>query len=378
MGALRTAQVTIVGGGIIGCSVAYHLTAAGQRDVALLERGTIAGGVTGVCPGGIRQQFEGEPDCRLAQRSVRFYERINEILEPDTPFVFERSGYLFLAETGATLNRYRRNVAMQNRLGIPSRIMSAGDIHTLLPGLTMAGIAGGSYCAEDGFIEDCHGVTHQLAAHARRRGARFSREAVLRIVRAGSRWLVATDVGQLETEQLVLAAGADSVALAAQAGVSLPIAPERRRLAYTMPSEPGVLPPLVIAIERGVAARQLANGVLYLGWLAETPESDDLTFIERTMEAGATLLAGLGDLPVRRVMGGIYDNTPDRRPLLGPVAGVAGLFLAAGFSGHGFMIAPAVGEALAAALTGCATDLPLGDFTLHRFADAASREGLHI
>jgi sarcosine oxidase subunit beta len=96
------------------------------------------------------------------------------------------------------------------------------------------------------------------------------------------------------------------------------------------------------------------------------------------MEAGATLLARLGDVPVRRVMAGIYDNTPDRRPLLGRVAGAPGLFLAAGFSGHGFMIAPAVGEALAAALTGRSTDLPLGDFTLDRFAGAAPREGLQI
>jgi sarcosine oxidase subunit beta len=375
---VRTAQVAIVGGGVIGCSVAYHLAAAGQNDVALLERGTLAGGVTGVCPGGIRQQFEGEAECRLARRSVRFYERINEILEPDAPFVFERSGYLFLAETGGVLNRYRQNVAMQNGLGIPSRIMSAGDIHTLLPSLTMAGIAGGSYCAEDGFIEDCHGVTSQLAARARQRGARFLREEVRQIGRAGSRWLVTTDVGTLEIEQLVLAAGADSVELAAHAGVSLPIVPQRRRLAYTMPCEPGILPPLVIAVERGVAAKQLANGVLYLGWLAETPEADDLTFIERTMEAGATLLARLGDVPVRRVMAGIYDNTPDRRPLLGPVAGAPGLFLAAGFSGHGFMIAPAVGEALAATLTGGSTDMPLGDFNLDRFAGAAPREGLQI
>jgi sarcosine oxidase subunit beta len=376
---MRTVRVAIVGGGVIGCSVAYHLAAAGQNDVMLLERGTLAGGVTGVCPGGIRQQFEGESECRLAQRSVRFYERINEILEPDAPFVFERSGYLFLAETRAALNRYRQNVAMQNRLGIPSRIMSPEDIHRLFPSLTMAGIAGGSYCAEDGFIEDCHGVTNQLAAQARQRGAQFSREEVRQIARAGSGWLVTTDVGELETAQLVLAAGADSVELAAQAGVLLPIVPERRRLAYTVPWEPGVLPPLVIAIERGVAAKQLLNGVLYLGWLAETPEADDLTFIERTMEAGATLLARLGDLPVRRVMRGIYDTTPDRRPLLGPVAGAAGLFLAAGFSGHGFMIAPAVGEALAATLTGRLTDLPLGDFHLDRFdAGAPPRERLQI
>jgi sarcosine oxidase subunit beta len=139
-----------------------------------------------------------------------------------------------------------------------------------------------------------------------------------------------------------------------------------------------VLPPLVIAFERGVAVKQLTNGVLYLGWLAESSDVDDLTFIERTLEAGATLLSLLGDLAVRRVIGGLYDNTPDRRPLLGAVPEVDGLFLAAGFSGHGFMIAPAVGEGLAAAVTGAATDLPMREFGLSRFSGAALPEGLQI
>ncbi len=375
---MRTASVAIVGGGIIGCSVAYHLTVAGVRDVVLLERGTLASGVTGICPGGIRQQFEGVSDCRLAQRSVRFYERINDILERDDPFYFERSGYLFLAQTDKVLDKFRQNVAMQNHLGIPSRIVSPADIAALLPSVTMDGIIGGSYCAEDGFIEDCHGVTNQLATLAREHGASFLPEEVSGIARVGSHWVISSDAGQLEAEQLVLAAGADSVALAAQAGVSLPITPERRRLAFTTPHELGVLPPLVVAFERGVAAKQLANGVLYLGWLAETPNDDDLTFIERTMDAGSTLLPILTELPVRRVLGGIYDNTPDRRPLLGPVTGVDGLFLAVGFSGHGFMIAPAVGEAVAASVTGTATDLPIGEFSLDRFAGLASREGLQI
>jgi sarcosine oxidase subunit beta len=375
---MRTTQVAIVGGGVIGASIAYHLTLAGIADVTLIERGTLASGVTGVCPGGIRQQFEGEADCRMAQRSVRFYERINEILQPEAPFYFERSGYLFLAQTEPVLNKFRQNVAMQNRLGIPSRVLSPADIRERLPRMSTEGILGGSFCAEDGFIEDCHGVTNLFAARARQRGARVVREDVRRVARAGRRWRVTTDAGELDAAQIVLAAGCDTVSLAAHAGVSLPITPERRRLAYTVPCEPGVLPPLGIAFERGVAAKQLTNGVLYLGWLVESSDVDDLTFIERTLEAGATLLPLLGDLAVRRVIGGLYDNTPDRRPLLGAVPGVDGLFLAAGFSGHGFMMAPAVGEGLAAALSGAATDLPMREFGLGRFSGAASPEGLQI
>jgi sarcosine oxidase subunit beta len=233
---MSTTRVVIVGGGVIGCSVAYYLTASGVRDVVLFERGTLASGVTGVCPGGIRQQFEGEADCRLAQRSVRFYERINEILEPDAPFFFERSGYLFLADSTAVLEKYRRNVSLQNRLGIPSTILTPAEIHDRVPHLTLDQLTGGSFCAEDGFIEDCHGVTNQLAAYARRGGAQVRREEVRRIARAGRTWTVTTAAGEIHADYVVLAAGADSVALAAQAGVTLPIAPERRRLAYTTPA----------------------------------------------------------------------------------------------------------------------------------------------
>ncbi len=153
-------------------------------------------------------------------------------------------------------------------------------------------------------------------------------------------------------------------------------------VAYLMvPYAPAVMAPLVVAPERAFAGKQLRNGVFYLGWLAETPESDDLAFTERTLRAGTSLLPALADLPVRRVLGGWYDTTPDRRPILGRVLGPrggAGLFVAAGFSGHGFMIAPAVGELLAAAVTDQPCGLPAGSFALDRFAESGSPEGLVI
>ena len=370
--------VAIVGGGVIGCSVAFHLTALGWTDVVLFERGTLAGGATGICPGGIRQQFEGEADCRLARHSVRFFDQINDILEPESPFFFERSGYLFLAYSNATMRKFRTNVEMQNRLGIPSVLLAPDAIHPMFPHLALDGVVGGSFCGEDGFIEDCHGVTKQFAALARSRGMTIRREEVRRLARVGRRWTLETDTGCIDTDQVVLAAGADSTLLARQVGLVLPIIPERRRIAYTVPCAAGMVPPLVVALERAVAAKQLTNGVIYLGWLAESPDVDDLTFIERTMAAGSTIVPTLADLPVRRVIGGIYDNTPDRRPILGSISGLDGLFLAVGFSGHGFMIAPAVGEIIAAAVSGRATHLPAGDFSIARFSTNSAREGLQI
>jgi glycine/D-amino acid oxidase-like deaminating enzyme len=372
------ADVVIVGGGVIGCSVAFHLAQAGVSQVVLLERAKLASGVTGICPGGIRQQFEGEADCILARRSVVFFERIHEILTPEYPFTFEKSGYLFLAESDALLDRYRRNVAMQNALGIPSELLTSADIGRLLPALNIDGVIGGTFCREDGFIEDCHGVTYALAARARDKGLRVVYEEAQSLRRHGSAWDVVTAGSSFHAEHVVLAAGIDSVPLAATAGLDLPITPERRRLLYSAPAPLGLLNPLVVAPERGFAAKQLTSGVFYLGALRETPADDDLTFIEKTLEAGSTLLPLLTELPARRVIGGFYDSTPDHRPLLGPVSGLRGLHLAVGFSGHGFMIAPASGEMVAAGITGAATDLPVDSFSLERFSTSTEREGLVI
>ncbi|MCA1586058.1 MAG: FAD-binding oxidoreductase [Acidobacteria bacterium] len=372
------ADVVIVGGGVIGCSVAFHLARAGVTGVVLLERATLASGVTGICPGGIRQQFDGEADCLLAQRSVVFYDHIDEILEPEHRFAFEKSGYLFLADSDAVLEKFRRNVAMQNRLGIPSEILTAADISQLLPAINTEGLSGGAFCREDGFIEDCHGVAFALARRARDLGVRVIHEDARSFLRQDRGWAVVTSQSSFQAQHVVLAAGVDSVPLAAGAGVPLPIKAERRRLLYSTPTTSGQMNPLVAAPERGFAGKQLTSGVFYMGWLRETPADADLTFIEKTLEAGSTLLPLLAELPARRVLGGLYDSTPDHRPLLGPVPGVEGLHLAVGFSGHGFMIAPAVGEIVAAGIVGTATDLPAAAFSLERFSTTIVDEGLVI
>jgi len=159
---MQTADVAIIGGGIVGCSIAFHLAELGLERIVVFERKHVASGATGICPGGIRQQFEREAECVLAQRSMRFFEQINERLLPETPFFLERSGYLFLAESEGVLGRFRKNVAMQNRLGIPSRIMNPEEVHEIVPNLVLEGILGGSFCAEDGFLEDCDGVTNRM------------------------------------------------------------------------------------------------------------------------------------------------------------------------------------------------------------------------
>jgi sarcosine oxidase, subunit beta len=369
----------------------------------VFERKHVGSGATGVCPGGIRQQFESEAECRLARRSMHFFEHVNEVLEPEFPFLLERSGYLFLAESEALLSRFRRNVAMQNKLGIPSRVVTPAEIAEIAPRMARDGIAGGSFCAEDGFLEDCDGLTHILLGCAREKGFQLALEEVISLRQHGGEWQIQTAAGYWSAKQIVIAAGTDSPMLAASAGVDLPITVERRRLAYSEPCECEVMLPLVVALERGFAGKQLRNGVFYIGWLGETAESDDLTFTEQALTLGATLLPVLNTLPVRRVVTGYYDSTPDHRPILGAISGLDGFYLATGFSGHGFMLAPAVGEMVAKAMAGSTSDRSpggpvlgnsglddslsgtplLGDalleeFSLQRFSRSTAKEELQI
>lgn len=375
---VRTTDVAIVGGGVVGCSIAFFLARAGVRRVTLFERGSLACGATGICPGGVRQQFASEAECRFARRSAAFFEHINEILQPEAPFHFERSGYVFLFESVAALKKAGQRVAMQNRAGVPSRVIDPGEIAAMLPHLRLDGVRGGTFCADDGFLEDCHGVTVELARRAKEAGAEIAYEEVLALRDAGSSMQVSTDRQNYHASTVVLAAGADSVALAAQLGITLPIVAEPRRLVYTTAHSERVLPPLLVAQERAFAGKQLSNGVFYLGWLAETPGDDSMTFTERALTAGATLLPLLSTIPVRRVVTGIYDNTPDRRPIIGPVPGSERVHVAAGFSGHGFMLAPAIGEVVAAGIAGQPIDLPVGAFSLARFSGTTPAEAMSI
>jgi len=374
---MRTADVAIIGGGVIGCSIAYHLAQLGGTRGVVFERKHVASGATGVCPGGIRQQFEGEAECRLARRSMKFFGHVNEVLEPESPFFLERSGYMFLAESEALLSRFRRNVVLQNQLGIPSRIVSPTEIGEIVPALVRDGILGGSFCAEDGFLEDCDGFTHHLLRRAREKGFELCLQEIVSLNREGRDWRVHAETEAWRVKDVVLAAGTESLLLANAVGIELPIHVERRRLAYTEPRDGALMHPLVVALERSFAGKQLRNGVFYIGWLGETPESDDLTFTEQALTAGSTLLPLMGELPVRRVITGYYDSTPDHRPILG-ASGLEGLSLATGFSGHGFMLAPAVGEMLAGLITGSNVDPLLHEFSLQRFADKTASEGLQI
>jgi len=335
-------RCAVVGAGIVGLAVARELEARGA-EVVVLERAGVGAGASGVQPGGVRQQWGSRVACRLARESVSFWRNADELLAPRVPLTLARGGYLFVARSEATLARLAENVRVQSEEGIPSVVVTPAQAAELVPGLRDETIAGGAWCGEDGYFDRPQAVVEAFAA-----GLDVQHHDVRSILRAGTGWAV--DGSPFDA--VVVAAGVESHALLAPLGIDLPVRPEDRYLFLSDPIGERLLEPLVVAPELAFAAKQLADGRVLASDLAGRGDP----------EAGrarwrATIRTGVGELLPRLeyvsfslLVPGVYDVTPDHQPILGAVAD--GLHVACGFSGHGFMIAPAVGRIVAGAVFG--------------------------
>jgi glycine/D-amino acid oxidase-like deaminating enzyme len=332
-------EVAVVGAGIVGLAVARELQARGV-SVAVLERDGIGAGASGVQPGGVRQQWGTRVALRLARESFEFWDDVENRLGPLT---LSRCGYLFVANTQETLARLEANVALQNEEGVPSRIVSAGEAAELVPGLQGDTIAGGAWCADDGYFDRPQSVVEAFA-----HGLDIRHEHI-------------HAVEQIDADAIVVAAGVDTPTLLPE----LPIDAEERYLFYSEPIRERLLEPLVVAPELAFAAKQLADGRVLASDL--TARGDDRERWRATIRAAVEqLLPQLTHVSYPLLVRGVYDVTPDHQPILGRVRD--GVFVAAGFSGHGFMIAPAVARILADAVTGT-HDPVLDVLGVDRFAD---------
>lgn len=359
----------IIGAGCIGCSIAYHLAKLGMRDVIILEKEFIASKATGICPGGIRQQWSSELGCLLARESVGFFENIDEELRPAIPLRFIQSGYLFIAYEQDTLTVYRKNVALQNRLGIPSRIVGPEEIKELVPDINVLGMVGASFCAEDGFLEDSYGYTNTLAETAKDMDVRIYYDEAKAILLQGNRVSgIKGRVHDYKCEFVVNAAGCDSAGVAASVGIDLPVVPSKKRLLYTQRIEEHFLNPCLVALDKGWGAKQLQEGHIYMAYLREEADTfSDYEFTEKSVELGLEILPRLSETQILRIQEGYYDMTPDGNPILGNVDGIDGYYHACGFSGHGFMHSPAIGRAMAELIIGKETFVNIRAWYLDRF-----------
>ena len=375
---MDTAEVVIVGGGIVGSSIAYHLTQAGCRDVLVIERETHQGkGSTGKSMGGVRAQFATPVNIRMSLYSIPFYADFEERTGYDSGY--RAQGYLFLATSQKHLDYLQINQERQQALGLKNVCMlPPAEIQRLYPLLRSDDIVGGSFCSSDGFV-DPHSAMTGFMKSAREHGARLWRETEVTGIRVENGRVadVETSRGQVTTRVVVNAAGAWASQVAGMAKVDVPVEPLRRML---VPSEPfdqyPHTAPMTIDMSSGFHFRPESLGFL-LAWNDpdERPSYNtefDPAFIEKILVQAANRVPVFEKLPInpKRAWAGLYEMTPDHHPILGPVPDVAGLFLANGFSGHGVMHAPATGKILSDLILKGSTDLIDAELlSLRRFAE---------
>lgn len=360
--------IAVVGGGITGLAVARALQLRGA-EVLVLERTGIGSGQSGIQPGGVRQQWGTPVACRLARESAAFWRDAENALEFPVELGFRACGYLFAAHSEAALEQLRTNVAIQNAEGIPSRTVSPDEAAALVPGLQTETLVGAAWCDEDGYFDRPQSV---VEAFGRGADVRIAHVDALRPTTAGG-WVLDTSGGRLSAEAVVVAAGRESVELVAGLGVQLPIESEERHLFLSRPVPERLLEPLVVSGERAFAAKQLGDGRVLASDLAAIGDSEEGAprWRANVQDGIRELLPRLEYIEFPILATGAYDITPDRQPILGALPGHERLFLAAGFSGHGFMIAPAVGRILADAVEG-RRDPILDALDAARFADGRS------
>jgi sarcosine oxidase, subunit beta len=334
---MRPASVVIVGGGVIGTSIAFHLAEAGVDDVVLVERGDLGSGSTAKGAGGVRAMFSDELNVRIALRSLEAWAAFGE--RPGFEIDLHQVGYLFLLSSDAEVAEFERGVEMQNRLGVPSRMVSVDEAHDLSPLAGLVGVLAGAFCPLAGHATP-DGSVQGYASAARANGARIETHTTVTAIERGA---VVTDKGPIETGCVVCAAGPWSREVGALAGVDLPVTPERRRIAYTgpLPGLPGTLP-MTIDFASGFYFHREGPGLLF--GTSDVCDSQD-EWLERAEPVLRRRAPELLDAPIAGGWWGDYEMTPDHNALIGEAAASPGRFLyATGFSGHGFQQAPAVGE----------------------------------
>jgi heterotetrameric sarcosine oxidase beta subunit len=373
-----TAEVAIIGGGIMGASTAYHLARRGCTDVVIVERDLLAQASTGLSAGGIRQQFSHPANIRLSQEAVRVFERFEE--EFGVNVEFRQVGYLFLAQSEEVWQEFLTNVEVQRRLHVPAEALTPDEIKHRWPYLNVDDLRGGTFCAEDGYA-DPYMAAMGLANAARRLGVRIEEQTKVTGIQieGGQVRGVETTRGPIAARVVVIVAGAWGREVAQMAGFDLPVLPYRRQVFMTKAFEPIPKPvPMILDIEPAFYFRGEGPGVLMGMSDKEEPSSFntnvDWHFLERVIEKAVHRAPLLEEADILRGWGGLYDITPDDNPIIGALPGVEGLFCAIGFSGHGFQQSPTVGRILSELILDGATGFDLSPFAHDRF-DKISGKG---
>jgi heterotetrameric sarcosine oxidase beta subunit len=378
-------EIAIIGGGVMGLSIAYHLARRGLSDVVVIERGYLAEGASGRNGGGVRQQWSTEINIRLMQESVELCRRF--AVDLGVNVWFRQGGYLFLARSAKEVARLERNIAVQNRCGVATRMLEPREAQEIVPELGLVGVVGAAYNPTDGILFPwpfLWGYARQAAAH----GVRIFTQTPVGGLEpiSGGGYVVQTPRGAVRARRVINATGAWSPQLAKLIGVEVPTWPIRHEICSSEPLKP-FLRPMLSELTSGLYCSQsmrgeIVGGLNLPGHGSTYAMGSTLEFLSTYARRLVRLMPILAEIKILRQWAGPYDQSPDGNPILGAPLEHPDFFLACGFVGHGFMMAPIVGKLYAEWLTGAPPHEIFSRYRVSRFHDGSGtadpKEDFHI
>jgi sarcosine oxidase, subunit beta len=365
------AEIAVVGGGIMGLAIAYQLARLGCTDVVVLEAHHLAWGASGRNGGGVRQQWATELNIRLMQESVEICRGFAQ--EIGVNIWMRQGGYLFLAKSTGQLERMEKAIALQNRCGIPTRLLDASEAKRIVPEIDARGFVGACYNPSDAIVFPWPFLWGYARAAAEHGVEIHTFTPVSSIERDGRGFILTTRKGPLRAARVLNAAGAWSPEIARLVGLDLPTWPERHEILSTEPLKP-FLKPMVSVLDSGLYFSQSLRGELVGGVPLPERRQDEvrlgsrLEFLQEMAQGMVAVMPRLGHVKVVRQWAGPYDMSPDNKPLVGEAPGIPGFFVCCGFVGHGFMMAPVVAKYYARHLLGLGTHAFFHAWRFDRFA----------
>jgi sarcosine oxidase, subunit beta len=379
----RRAEVVVLGGGVMGLSIAYQLAKRGVKDILVVERSYLCSGASGRNGGGVRAQWSSEANIKLMLESIRMCRDFAS--EMKINIWFRQGGYLFLARTEEKRRALEQSVALQNEQGLPTRMLSPQEAKLVVPELSTEGVVAASFNPKDGVVfpwpfvwgfakgAEKYGVTLSTFTELtsfETRGAAIEAVYLAPVDTLGKR---TGEPERVETRCVINACGAWSPEVARKLGIELPNHPHRHEICSTEPLKPW-LGPLVADLSNGLYFSQSTRGEI-VGGITQDPVPEGINqesswnFLADYASALTRTMPVLGQVRVLRQWAGCYDLTPDANPILGWVDEVEGFYQASGFMGHGFMMAPIIGKRIAEHLVTKKTPEMFDRWNLRRFKE---------
>jgi len=367
---MKSYDVAIIGGGVIGSSIAYELAKLGITNVIVFEKSYISSGSTGRCGAGVRQQWGLKFNALLAKKSVEIFEKLSDELEMDIEF--RQGGYLVLAHNEQQIRQFEKNIKLQNSLDIPSRFVSKDEALEICPPINTDSFVAATYCPTDGHANPFLTNFAYIRA-AERLGIevrKYTTVVDILVDNGAVSGVVLADGEKISAKVVVNAAGPWSKEVAVMAGVVLPTFSERHQILVTEPLEK-LFDTMVISFQIGIYLQQVPHGSFVMG-IGEKEEPSHETrsswqFLEFITHELVNILPIMKNVRIVRQWAGSYNRTPDAAPILGEHPDVKGFYQAVGFSGHGFMIGPMTGRVVAQQIADVEPDIDISALAIERF-----------